>query len=181
MNTFKTLLFLLPYLWPKGNRKFKLRLILAIFFLVLAKLANVSVPIFLGKAVDALDNIEIKSLLLFIPISLIAAYGIARFLHVGFGEIRDALFVKIGHNAIRRAALKIFNHLHSLSLKFHLNRQTGALSRIIDRGIGGIEFTLRFLTFNVIPTSLEIILVCVILVNLFSWYFSFITFFVIHT
>ena len=179
MNTFKTLLFLLPYLWPKGNRKFKLRLILAIFFLVLAKLANVSVPIFLGKAVDALDNIEIKSLLLFIPISLIAAYGIARFLHVGFGEIRDALFVKIGHNAIRRAALKIFNHLHSLSLKFHLNRQTGALSRIIDRGIGGIEFTLRFLTFNVIPTSLEIILVCVILVNLFSWYFSFITFFVI--
>ena len=178
MNTFKPLLYLIPYLWPKGNKNFKTRLIFAIFFLILAKLANVSVPIFLGKAVDALDNINKTSLLLIVPISLIGAYGIARFLHVGFGEIRDALFVKIGQNAIRRAALKVFNHLHSLSLKFHLNRQTGALSRIIARGIGGIEFTLRFVTFNVFPTLLEIILVCIILINLFNWYYSFITFFV---
>ena len=179
MNSFKPLLNLFPYLWPKGNNNFKIRLVLAICFLVLAKIANVSVPIFLGKAVDALDNLSTTLLIVIIPISLIAAYGIARFLHVGFGEIRDALFVKIGQNAIRRAALKVFNHLHSLSLKFHLNRQTGALSRIIDRGIGGIEFTLRFVTFNVFPTLLEIILVCIILINLFSWYFSFITFFVI--
>jgi len=179
VNTFKPLLYLIPYLWPKGNKDFKIRLVLAICFLILAKLANVSVPIFLGKAVDALDNLNTTSLILIIPISLIAAYGIARFLHIGFGEIRDALFVKIGQNAIRRAALSIFNHLHSLSLKFHLNRQTGALSRIIDRGIGGIEFTLRFVTFNVFPTLLEIILVCIILINLFDWYFSFITFFVI--
>ena len=99
-------------------------MVLAICFLILAKLANASVPIFLGKAVDALDNLNTTSLILIIPISLIAAYGIARFLHIGFGEIRDALFVKIGQNAIRRAALSIFNHLHSLSLKFHLNRQT---------------------------------------------------------
>ena len=179
MNSFKPLLNLLPYLWPKGNNNFKIRLILAIFFLVLAKLANVSVPIFLGKSVDALDNLNKTLLILIVPISLITAYGIARFLHAGFGEIRDALFVKIGQNAMRRAALKVFNHLHSLSLKFHLNRQTGALSRIIDRGIGGIEFTLRFVTFNVFPTLLEICLVCLILINLFSWYFSFITFIVI--
>lgn len=179
MNSFKPLLNLFPYLWPKGNNNFKIRLVLAICFLVLAKIANVSVPIFLGKAVDALDNLNKTFLIVIVPISLIAAYGIARFLHVGFGEIRDALFIRIGQNAIRRVALKVFNHLHSLSLKFHLNRQTGALSRIIDRGIGGIEFTLRFVTFNVFPTLLEIILVCVILINLFNWYFSFITFFVI--
>jgi len=179
MNTFKPLLNLLPYLWPKGNNNFKIRFVLAVCFLVLAKIANVSVPIFLGKAVDALDNLSANTLIVIVPVSLIAAYGIARFLHVGFGEIRDALFVRIGQNAIRRAALKVFNHLHSLSLKFHLNRQTGALSRIIDRGIGGIEFTLRFVTFNVFPTLLEIILVCIILINLFNWYYSFITFFII--
>ena len=179
MKSFKPLIYLLPYLWPKENKNFKVRLIFAICFLILAKVANVSVPIFLGKTVDALDNIDLTSLVLLVPMSLIAAYGIARFLHVGFGEIRDALFVKIGQNAIRRAALRIFNHLHNLSLKFHLNRQTGALSRIIDRGIGGIEFTLRFVTFNVFPTILEIILVCIILINLFNWYFSFITLFVI--
>ena len=179
MNTFKPLLNLLPYLWPKGNNNFKIRFVLAICFLVLAKIVNVSVPIFLGKAVDALYNLSANTLIVIVPVSLIAAYGIARFLHVGFGEIRDALFVRIGQNAIRRAALKVFNHLHSLSLKFHLNRQTGALSRIIDRGIGGIEFTLRFVTFNVFPTLLEIILVCIILINLFNWYYSFITFFII--
>ena len=179
MKTFKPLLYLMPYLWPKNNTNFKIRLILAICFLIFAKLANVSVPIFLGKAVDSLDELNKNSLIIFIPIVFIAAYGIARFLHAGFGEIRDALFARIGQNAIRRAALKIFEHLHNLSLKFHLNRQTGALSRIIDRGIGAIDFILRFVTFNIFPTLLEIILVCLILLNLFSWYFSIITFFVI--
>ncbi|MDC0192266.1 ABC transporter ATP-binding protein/permease [Alphaproteobacteria bacterium] len=179
MKTFKPLLYLMPYLWPKNNKNFKIRLILAICFLIFAKLANVSVPIFLGKAVDSLDKLNKDSLIVFIPIVFIAAYGIARFLHAGFGEIRDALFARIGQNAIRRAALKIFEHLHNLSLKFHLNRQTGALSRIIDRGIGAIDFILRFVTFNIFPTLLEIILVCLILLNLFSWYFSIITFFVI--
>ena len=179
MKTFKPLLYLMPYLWPKNNKNFKIRLILAICFLIFAKLANVSVPIFLGKAVDSLDELNKDSLIVFIPIVFIAAYGIARFLHAGFGEIRDALFARIGQNAIRRAALKIFEHLHNLSLKFHLNRQTGALSRIIDRGIGAIDFILRFVTFNIFPTLLEIILVCLILLNLFSWYFSIITFFVI--
>ena len=169
----------MPYLWPKNNKNFKIRLILAICFLIFAKLANVSVPIFLGKAVDSLDELNKDSLIVFIPIVFISAYGIARFLHAGFGEIRDALFARIGQNAIRRAALKIFEHLHNLSLKFHLNRQTGALSRIIDRGIGAIDFILRFVTFNIFPTLLEIILVCLILLNLFSWYFSIITFFVI--
>ena len=179
MKTFKPLLYLMPYLWPKNNKNFKIRLILAICFLIFAKLANVSVPIFLGKAVDSLDGLNKNSLIIFIPIVFIAAYGIAKFLHAGFGEIRDALFARIGQNAIRRAALKIFEHLHNLSLKFHLNRQTGALSRIIDRGIGAIDFILRFVTFNIFPTLLEIILVCLILLNLFSWYFSIITFFVI--
>ena len=179
MKTFKPLLYLMPYLWPKNNKNFKIRLILAICFLIFAKLANVSVPIFLGKAVDSLDGLNKNSLIIFVPIVFIAAYGIARFLHAGFGEIRDALFARIGQNAIRRAALKVFEHLHNLSLKFHLNRQTGALSRIIDRGIGAIDFILRFVTFNIFPTLLEMILVCLILLNLFSWYFSIITFFVI--
>ena len=179
MKTFKPLVYLIPYLWPKNNINFKIRFILAIIFLIFAKFANVTVPIFLGKAVDSLDTSELNNLLFIVPVSLIAAYGAARFLHVAFGEIRDALFVRIGQNAIRSAALKVFNHLHSLSLKFHLNRQTGSLSRIIDRGIGGIEFTLRFVTFNVFPTILEIFLVCLILVNLFNWFYALITFLMI--
>ena len=179
MNSFKPLLYLLPYLWPKKNLNFKIRIVLAICFLFLAKGANVLVPIFLGKTVDSLNNLDQKTILLIIPITLIAAYGISRFLNVGFNELKDALFVKIGQNAIRRVALKVFEHLHSLSLKFHLNRQTGALSRIIDRGISGIEFSIRFLLFSVFPTFLEILLVCIILINLFSWYYSIITFSVI--
>ena len=114
MKTFKPLLYLMPYLWPKNNKNFKIRLILAICFLIFAKLANVSVPIFLGKAVDSLDGLNKNSLIIFIPIVFIAAYGIARFLHVGFGEIRDALFARIGQNAIRRVALKIFEHLKKI-------------------------------------------------------------------
>ena len=117
MNTFKPLIYLLPYLWPKENRGFKIRFVLAIFFLILAKIANVTVPIFLGKTVDSLDSSNIEALLLAIPIILISAYGLARFLHVAFGEIRDALFVRIGQNAIRSAALKIFNHLHEDKVK----------------------------------------------------------------
>ena len=92
----------MPYLWPKNNKNFKIRLILAICFLIFAKLANVSVPIFLGKAVDSLDGLNKNSLIIFIPIVFIAAYGIARFLHVGFGEIRDALFARIGQNGFPR-------------------------------------------------------------------------------
>ena len=179
MNSFKPLLYLLPYLWPKKNLNFKIRIVSAICFLFLAKGANVLVPIFLGKTVDSLNNLDQKAILLIIPITLIAAYGISRFLNVGFNELKDALFVKIGQNAIRRVALKVFEHLHNLSLKFHLNRQTGALSRIIDRGISGIEFSIRFLLFSVFPTFLEILLVCIILINLFSWYYSIITFLVI--
>ena len=179
MNSFKPLLYLLPYLWPKKNLNFKIRIILAISFLFLAKGSNVLVPIFLGKTVDSLNDLNQKTILLIIPITLIAAYGISRFLNVGFNELKDALFVKIGQNAIRRVALRVFDHLHNLSLKFHLNRQTGALSRIIDRGISGIEFSIRFLLFSVFPTFLEILLVCIILINLFSWYYSIITFSVI--
>ncbi len=179
MNSFKPLLYLLPYLWPKKNLNFKIRIILAISFLFLAKGSNVLVPIFLGKTVDSLNDLNQKTILLIIPITLIAAYGISRFLNVGFNELKDALFVKIGQNAIRRVALRVFDHLHNLSLKFHLNRQTGALSRIIDRGISGIEFSIRFLLFSVFPTFLEILLVCIILINLFSWYYSIITFFLI--
>ncbi len=169
----RTLHNLLPYLWPRERFDLRLRVGLAIVALVGAKVANVYVPVLLSKAVDTLG--APSNLLVAVPLALLLAYGAARVGALALGEVRDALFVKVAQNAIRRIALSTFQHLHALSLRFHLERQTGALSRAMDRGTKGIEFLLSFVLFNVLPTIVEILLVCGILWVLFDWRFAAIT------
>jgi len=111
-----------------------------------------------------------------VPIALLVGYGLLRVGQQGFAELRDFVFAKVGQRAIRRIALKIFEHLHALALRFHMDRQTGGLSRAIERGIKGIDFLLRFMLFNILPTLVEIVLVCGILWSLFGFIFSAITF-----
>jgi ATP-binding cassette subfamily B protein len=169
----RTLCNLLPYLWPRERADLRLRVVLAIVFLVAAKAANVCVPILLRAAVDGL-GVPVESIVV-VPLAVLLAYGAARVLALGFGELRDALFAKVAQHAIRRVALATFQRLHTLSLRFHLERQTGALSRTIDRGVKGIEFLLFFVLFNVLPTLLEIALVSGILWYLFDWRFAAVT------
>jgi ABC-type transport system involved in Fe-S cluster assembly fused permease/ATPase subunit len=172
----RTVTALIPYLWPKGRGGIKARVVAALISLALAKLANVSVPLFYKDAVDALDTGGGLEDLVAVPIALLVGYGLARLLAVLFQELREALFARVAQSAIRNVALDTFRHLHALSLRFHLERQTGGLSRVIERGIKGIEFVLSFMLFNIIPTLLEIILVCVILWGLFDFSFAAVTF-----
>jgi ATP-binding cassette subfamily B protein len=148
--------------------------VLALVFLVAAKGANVTVPLLLREAVDRLGAPEAGFVV--VPLALLIAYGLARVMALGFGELRDALFVTVAQRAIRQVALATFRRLHTLSLRFHLERQTGALSRAIDRGVKGVEFLLFFVLFSVLPTLIEIGLVCGILWALFDWRFAAVTF-----
>lgn len=174
-NDWNTLKTLLPYLWPKNARNLRVRVIIALVFLAAAKGLNVSVPIFYKKAVDAL-SLDGTAQLVAVPIMLLVGYGLARVLSQAFGELRDAVFARVGQRAIRDVALKTFEHLHRLSLRFHVQRQTGGLSRSIERGTKGIEFLLNFMLFNILPTLLEIVLVCGILWILYDWTFALVTF-----
>ena len=177
-NTYlKTASLLLPFLWPESRRDLRFRVIIAIICMILAKVASVYTPLILGKSVDSLNDLSDGiNLLMAIPIALIITYGIARVIALLFGEMRDAFFSKVTQNAIRDVALTLFKHLHSLSLQFHLTRQTGGLSRFIDRGTKGIDFLLRYVLFNVVPTLIEIILVTFILFFLYGYMYAFITF-----
>jgi ATP-binding cassette subfamily B protein len=168
-NQAKTLRRLLPYLWPRGRLDLRLRVLLAVLLLIVAKLANVYVPLILRAAVDALS--PQNATLLAVPLALLLAYGAARMGAQAFGELRDAIFARVAQNAIRAVALETFRHLHRLSLRFHLDRQTGGLSRAIERGTNGIEFLLSFVLFNIVPTLVEIMLVCGILWVIFDWRF----------
>ncbi len=166
-NDWKTIRSLLPYLW-----EFKGRVFLALGFLVLAKVANVSVPLVLKAIVDALSE---PQQLLILPVALFAAYGLLRLGNSLFGELRDAVFVKVTQRSIRRVALKVFEHLHALSLRFHLDRQTGGMSRDIERGAAGIRFLLNFMLFNILPTLLEIGFVAGILFVKYDPWFGIVT------
>ena len=164
----RTVGLLLPYLL-----EFKGRVVLAISLLVLAKFANVAVPLALKQIIDALDKSHV---VLMLPIFLIVGYGLLRLFSTLFGELRDAVFAKVTQRAIRRVALQVFEHLHSLSLRFHLDRQTGGVSRDIERGTRGIGFLLNFMLFNILPTLLEIGLVAAILFSKYNVWFAVITF-----
>lgn len=164
----QTIRSLLPYLL-----EFKGRLIAVVVLLVLAKLANVVVPLALKEIVDAVSK---PQAMLVIPVFLIIGYGLLRLFSTLFGELRDALFAKVTQRAIRRVAIQVFEHLHNLSLRFHLERQTGGVSRDIERGTRGISFLLTFLLFNILPTLLEIVLVAVILFVKYNPWFAIITF-----
>ncbi len=159
---------LLPYLM-----EFKGRVVLALLLLVLAKLANVTVPLLLKEIVDTLGK---PQAMLLVPVSLVVGYGLLRLFSTLFGELRDAVFAKVTQRAIRRVALKLFVHLHSLSLRFHLERQTGGVSRDIERGTKGISFLLNFMLFSILPTLLEIGLVAGILLYKYNAWFAVITF-----
>ena len=164
-NTIRTLL---PYLL-----EYKARVALALTLLVLAKLANVAVPLVLKEIVDAMDK---PRAMLLVPVFLVVGYGLLRLFSTLFGELRDAVFVKVTQRAIRRLALKVFVHLHNLSLRFHLERQTGGVSRDIERGTKGISYLLNFMLFNILPTLLEIGLVAVILLSKYNPWFAVIIF-----
>jgi len=150
--------------------------VIAMAFLVLAKLTNVYVPMLYARAVDALGPQQGAAALVAIPVALIIGYGLLRVATSAFGELRDAVFARTLQRAIRRVALETFQHLHALSLRFHLDRQTGGLSRAIERGTNGIDSVLRFMLFSILPTLMEILLVTIILWTLFSITFALVTF-----
>ena len=161
------------YLWPKGETGLRCRVVVAMALLIVAKVTNVYVPVLYKHAVDALGEPTAQAVA--VPVALILAYGVARVLAQAFGELRDAIFAPVSQRAIRNIALKVFHHLHALSLRFHLERQTGGLSRVIERGTSGMEFLIRFTTFNILPTLFEICLVGVVLWSLYDWRFSAVT------
>jgi ABC-type transport system involved in Fe-S cluster assembly fused permease/ATPase subunit len=164
---------LLPHLWPRGQREMRLRVVIALACLALAKLANIYVPFLFKRLVDSLS--PHPSLALALPLGLLVAYGLARVMSQMFSELRDAIFARVAQRAIRRVALDTFRHLHRLSLRFHLDRQTGGLSRVVERGAKGIEFLLFFVLFNILPTLLEIALVSGILWWLYDWRYAAVT------
>jgi ATP-binding cassette, subfamily B, heavy metal transporter len=160
---------LAPYLWSRGGREAKLRVLTALILLAASKVATVYIPIVYGQVVDILGSKE--SAVIVLPVALIVGFGVLRVLSIAFGELRDAVFTKVAQRAIRQVALETFQHLHRLALRYHLERQTGGLSHAIERGTKAIDFLLRFMLFNILPTLLEIALVCGILWGLFSvWY-----------
>ncbi|MGB8274257.1 MAG: ABC transporter ATP-binding protein/permease [Alphaproteobacteria bacterium] len=163
-----------PYLWPKGETELRVRVVVAVSCLVAAKVVNVYVPMLYKLAVDALSGKAQAALVL--PLGILFAYGLMRVLALAFSELRDGIFAKVGQRAIRTIALETFRHLHRLALRFHLDRQTGGLSRAIERGNKGIEFLLSFMLFNILPTLVEIVLVCGILWWLYDFRFSATTF-----
>ncbi|MDX1392071.1 MAG: ABC transporter ATP-binding protein/permease [Rheinheimera sp.] len=167
-NLKQTLAMLWPYLW-----QFKCRVLLAVIALIGAKAAVLLMPVALKYIVDALDSTQQP--ILAVPVALLLLYGSLRFATVFFGEVRDALFGRVTEHAMRKLGLKVFQHLHSLELAFHLDRQTGGISRDIERGSNGLSFLMRFLMFNIVPTLVEILAVAVIFATLFSPLYALVT------
>ena len=173
MDGARALLGLMPYLWPRDSIELRLRVVVALALLAGAKAVNIAVPFLYKHAVDTLSG---KYGLIVVPVMLVIAYGAARVCAQGFNELRDAVFAKVEQRAIRRLALSTFRHLHSLSLRFHLDRRTGGLARAVSRGTQAIDFLLTFILFNIVPTVIEILIVCGILWRLFDWEFAAVTF-----
>ena len=172
----RTISLLIPFLWPKNKKSIKIRVSLAVLCLLFAKVANVGTPPILGYAVDSLTELSQGiNIYMLIPLALIISYGVARVAALAFGELRNAIFSKVAQNAITQLTLNTFKHLHSLSLQFHLGRQTGALSKFIDRGTKGVNFLLNYVLFNVIPTIIEIFLVAGILAFIYGLKYAFVT------
>ncbi len=164
-----------PYLWPADKPWVKQRVVLAMLALVLSKAVSVYTPIIYRDAVDALAGDGVSALALG-AIGLTIAYGVARLMNVGFQQLRDAVFARVAQRALRMLALETFEHIHRLSMRYHITRKTGGLSRIIERGVKGVEFLLRFLLFSIGPLVLELVLIGIILTILFdAWYLAVVT------
>ncbi|SDX45663.1 ABCB family ABC transporter ATP-binding protein/permease [Roseicitreum antarcticum] len=160
-----------PYLWPDDAPWVRQRVVLALLVLVLSKVIAVATPFFYKTAVDALSGEGAGWWLAVGAVGLTVAYGMARLMSVGFQQLRDVLFTRVGQRALRALALETFTHIHRLSLRYHITRKTGGLSRIIERGVKGVEFLLRFLLFSIGPLVLELLMISVVLFWLFDvWY-----------
>ena len=165
----RTIRKVVPYLWPADQAWVKYRVVLALLALVIAKVVAVGTPMFYSAAVDSMSEDAGEGMLLAIgAVGLTVAYGMARLLTVGFQQLRDVIFAAVGQRALRQLALETFTHIHALSLRYHITRKTGGLSRIIERGVKGVEFLLRFLLFSIGPLILELLMVSVILFVLFD-------------
>ena len=175
-GTFATIKSLLPYLWPRGEIVSHIRVVAAFALLVAAKVATIYVPMVYGRAVDTLAPKGPHISPIVVPVALIIAYGLLRVASSGFAELRDAVFASVQQRVVRKVALRTFQHLHQLSLRFHLDRQTGGLSRNLERGTTGIESVLRLAVFNILPTLIEVCLVTAILWHMFDWRFAAVTF-----
>jgi ATP-binding cassette, subfamily B, heavy metal transporter len=169
-ETFKGLI---PYLWPVGRTDLKVRVVIALVLLVASKVVTVLTPYAFKYATDSLAaKADLATTLLASALFMVAAYGVGRIMMVVFGQMRDAVFAKVGQRAVRQLSTETFRHLHRLSLKFHLERRTGGLSRIISRGINGVDSVLRFSLFNTFPTALEIAMVAGVLAWSFGWIYA---------
>ncbi len=175
-SNWDTIKSLAPYLWPRNDAGARFRVVVAMSFLVLAKVANVYVPVFYARAVDALSDHGGTARVLAVPVGLIVIYGLVRLSSAGFGELRDAVFAAVQQRTVRNVALQTFQHMHRLSLRFHLDRQTGGVSRAIERGSAGIEQVLRLAVFNLVPTMIELLLVTAVMWRIFDWRFALVTF-----
>ncbi|MEE4120112.1 MAG: ABC transporter ATP-binding protein/permease [Paracoccaceae bacterium] len=167
----------IPYIWPRERtaeaRRLKIRVVGALVLLVLAKLVSVTIPLIYSRAVDTLAG-EVDpgaGMLAVGAVGLTVAYGLARLMNTGFQELRDVVFAAVAQRALRKLALRTFTHIHRLSLRYHISRKTGALSRVMERGVKGVQFLLRFMVFSIGPLILELLLIAAILVTLFDWTF----------
>lgn len=163
-----------PYLWPEGQTWVKQRVVLAMLALFLAKLIAVGTPLLYKQAVDTLSpDQSAETFLALGAVGLTLAYGMARLMNVGFQQLRDVIFARVGQRALRQLALETFTHIHRLSLRYHITRKTGGLSRIIERGVKGVEFLLRFMLFSMGPLVLELLMIAAVLFFLFDvWYLA---------
>jgi ATP-binding cassette, subfamily B, heavy metal transporter len=172
-STLKTLRNLWPYMWPADRMDLKMRVVWATIFLVVAKLTLILVPYFFKWATDALAGEfqppELLPGFLLAPVMLVLGYNLMRIVQWGFNQLRDALFASVGQHAVRQLAYRTFVHMHNLSLRFHLERRTGGLSRIIERGVKGIETIVRFTILNTVPTILEFALTAIIFAVAYGW------------
>nr|WP_309501709.1 ABC transporter ATP-binding protein/permease [uncultured Roseovarius sp.] len=174
-NGWTTIRRVAPYLWPDDQPWVKRRVVLALIVLLLAKLVAVGTPFFYKAAVDALagDATGAGWMLGFGAVGLTVAYGGARLLNVGFQQLRDVIFARVAQRALRALALRTFRHIHAMSMRYHITRKTGGLSRIIERGVKGVEFLLRFLLFSIGPLVIELLLIGIVLWTLFDfWYLA---------
>jgi len=165
----RPLLELMPYLWPPGRPDLRLRVVISIPLLILAPVVTVATPKFLGYVVDSLQG-RPEDIAILIPIALIASYGIAWIMAQAVAQLRDGIFAKVCYHALRVIAVETFHHLHALSLRFHLERHTGGLSRVIDRGTKAIDRLLTLAIFNIIPTALQLVFIVVLLLPLGIWF-----------
>ena len=169
----RTIRRVVPYLWPQDQAWVRQRVVAALMMLVLAKIVAVGTPFFYKAAVDALAGEGAAWMLAMGAVGLTVAYGIARLMEIGFQELRNVLFTRVGQRALRQLALETFGHIHRLSLRYHITRKTGGLSRIIERGVKGVDFLLRFLLFSIFPLILQLVMIGVIFFWLFDiWYLA---------